>query len=179
VTWRFTPGEQLDYHADARVKVINKMLDDTVLQTASDDSLNLYKNGEHFKNSRVWGDHLVKNSTPVMLTNVVNNEINQAIQDKVKQHIGDHDTTAVYQYWTSGSYIPWHNDGYHKAALTIYLSEHDKDDGGYFMYDDGKGVKAVKPTPNRAVFVTGGIYHCVTTVNQGCPVRRTIQVWLK
>ena len=110
---------------------------------------------------------------------MVNEQIIQHINDKVKQHIGDYKTESVYQYWPAGSYIAWHGDGSHKAALTIYLSEHDNNDGGYFMYDDGKGIKAIKPKPNWAVFVTGGIYHCVTTINQGSPIRRTIQVWLR
>lgn len=175
----FDPGSPLDYPEGSRVTTTDIFLDPVAFETADDESLNLYKHGEYFRNSKAWGDHLVKSSTPVLITNVVNAQINKAIQDKVNQHIGEYNTTAVYQYWPVGSYIAWHGDGYHKAALTIYLSEHDNNDGGYFMYDDGKGLKAIRPKPNRAVFVTGGMHHCVTTVNQGSPIRRTIQVWLK
>jgi Rps23 Pro-64 3,4-dihydroxylase Tpa1-like proline 4-hydroxylase len=112
-----------------------------------------------------------------MITKVTDGVINDGIASSVV-NLGEHRQAPLYQYWPVGSYIPWHNDGYHKAAITIYLTEHDKDDGGYFMYDDGHGIKAVMPKPNRAVFVTGGLSHCVTTVNQGSPIRRTIQVWL-
>ena len=174
----FDPGSQLDYQKGAEVRSIQNILDTSVLDIADAESANLYKHGEYFRTNKGWGDHLVKSSTPVLITNLVNEQINQHINDKVKQHVGDYSTKAVYQYWPAGSYITWHGDGLHKAALTIYLSEHDKDDGGYFMYDDGKGIKAIMPKPNRAVFVTGGIYHCVTTVNQCSPIRRTIQVWL-
>ena len=175
----FDPGSQLDYPKGSKVTIIESILDDGVCKTADDESLNLYKHGEYFRNSKGWGDRLVKSSTPVLITNVANKEINLGIRDKVQEHLGDYKTEAVYQYWPAGSYIPWHNDGLHKAAVTIYLSDHDNDAGGYFMYDDGKGIKAVKPKPNRAVFVTGGIYHCVTTVNHGSSLRRSIQVWLK
>jgi len=174
----FDPGSQLDYPKGAEVRSTQQILDESMFKLADEESVNLYKYGEHFRNSKGWGDHLVKSSTPVLVTNLVNEQINQHINDKVKQHIGDYKTASVYQYWPAGSYIAWHGDGLHKAALTIYLSEHDNNDGGYFMYDDGKGLKAIRPKPNRAVFVTGGIYHCVTTVNQGSPIRRTIQVWL-
>ena len=175
----FEPGSQLDYPKASRVTMIESTLDDGVFKTADEESLNLYEHGEYFRNSKGWGDRLVKSSTPVLITNVSNKVINQGIQHKVQEHLGDYKTEAVYQYWPAGSYIPWHNDGRHKAALTIYLSEHDDDAGGYFMYDDGNGIKAIKPKPNRSVFVTGGINHCVTTVNQGSSLRRSIQVWLK
>lgn len=175
----FDPGSQLDYPKGAEVTTIKDMLDASVFEMADNESANLYEHGEYFRNSKGWGDHLIKTSTPVMITNVMNKDINQHIQDKVHQLIGDYNTRSVYQYWPVGSYIPWHGDGLHKAALTIYLSQHGIDDGGYLMYDDGKGIKAIRPVPNRAVFVTGGIYHTVTTVNQGSALRRTIQVWLQ
>tara|TARA_X000001382_G_scaffold128464_1_gene118229 strand:- start:3920 stop:4462 length:543 start_codon:yes stop_codon:yes gene_type:complete len=175
----FNPGSQLDYPKGAKVTTIKDILDAPVFDIADNESANLHQHGEYFRNSKGWGDHLVKTSTPVMITNVMNKDINQHIQEKVHQLIGDYNIRSVYQYWPAGSYIPWHGDGSHKAALTIYLSQHDKDDGGYFMYDDGKGIKAIRPVPNRAVFVTGGIYHTVTTVNQGSALRRTIQVWLR
>ena len=175
----FDPGSQLDYPKGAEVTTIKDILDASVFKIADNESVNLHEHGEYFRNSKGWGDHLVKTSTPVMITNVMNKEINQHIQDKVHQLIGDYNTRSVYQYWPAGSYIPWHGDGLHKAALTIYLSQHGIDDGGYFMYDDGKGIKAIRPVPNTAVFVTGGIKHTVTTVNQGSALRRTIQVWLQ
>ena len=174
----FEPGARVDYPDHAEVQVIDNFLPDDIFRQAQEDSQRLYENGEHFRTNVAWGQHLIKHSAPVMITNVLDGVINDGIASGVAK-IGEYQQKTLYQYWPVGSYIPWHNDGSHKAAITIYLSEHDIDDGGYFMYDDGHGIKAVRPVPNRAVFVTGGLYHCVTTVNVGSAMRKSIQVWLR
>jgi Rps23 Pro-64 3,4-dihydroxylase Tpa1-like proline 4-hydroxylase len=178
MSWQFTPGEQLDYQEGAEVRILNDVLSPEILSVARQEAENLYKHGDHFRTNRGWGDRLLHNSTPVLITTVYNQSINSEIQ-RVTRALDLTVAESVYQIWTPGSYIPWHNDGYNNGALTVYLSDHDKDDGGYFMYDDGKGIKAVKPKVNRAVMVKGGIYHCVSTVNQGSRLRTTIQVWCK
>ena len=173
----FEPGERMDYPDHAEVRVIDDFLPANIFLKAQQDSDEMYQRGENFRTNSGWGQHLIKNSTPVMITKVTDGAIKDGMAAGVAR-IGEYDQVPLYHYWPTGSYIPWHNDGGHKAAITIYLTEHDIDDGGYFMYDDGHGIKAVRPKPNRAVFVTGGLSHCVTTVNPGSVLRRTIQVWL-
>ena len=56
----FDPGSQLDYPKGSKVTIIESILDEGVFKTADEESLNLYKYGEHFRNSKGWGDHLVK-----------------------------------------------------------------------------------------------------------------------
>ena len=178
MSWQFTPGEQLDYQKGAEVRILEDVLNPDILSVARGEVANLYEHGNHFRTNRGWGEKLLHNSTPVLITTISNKSINSEIQ-RVTRALDLTVSESVYQIWTPGSYIPWHNDGHHNGALTVYLSEHDKDAGGYFMYDDGKGIKAVKPKINRAVMVKGGIYHCVSTVNQGSGLRTTIQIWCK
>jgi len=185
------PGSPLDYPEHDRVITTDGILGADAFKKLDEESLHLHKNGLHFRTSAGWADEAVRSSTPVVQHNLVNKELINEIRKSVREHVGDYNIDSLHtvgsqyqpgglyhQYWPAGSYITWHRDRRVKAAMTIYLSEHDNDDGGYFMFDDGKGVKAVKPKPNRSVCVIGGIPHCVTTVNQGSPVRRTIQVWL-
>lgn len=193
MAWEFTPGEQLDYPAGAHIKIIDDFLPTAVFEIARKESEELHKNGKGFWTNQGWPSHLIQHSTAVLVTDVQNDLINAVIRKEIRKIVGDiglknfsvdnnaNNKTALYQIWTPGSYIPWHNDVVSTAdkefSLTIYLSEHGMDDGGYYMYDDGKGIKAVKPKPNRAILTTGGIHHCVTTVNTGAPARRTIQMW--
>ena len=135
--------------------------------------------GPYLRTNQSWHKDLIKNSTPVLITSVDDEELINEINKQIKNKIGNYETTPVYMFWPPGSYIPWHDDGLHHGAVTIYLSNHDKDDGGYFMYEDDKIIKAIKPEPNIAILQKGGTPHCVTTVNVGSKTRRTIQVWLK
>jgi hypothetical protein len=173
----FEPGARMDHPDHAEVRVIDDFLSNDILHQAQEDSRMLYEHGKNFRTNSAWGQHLIKHSVPVMITDVLDGRINDAVATGVAE-IGNYQQRTLYHYWPPGSYIPWHNDGGHRAAVTVYLSEHGNDDGGYFMYDDGHGIRAVKPKPNRAVFITGGLYHCVTTVNAGSGMRRSIQVWL-
>ena len=191
MAWEFTPGEQLDYPGETQVRIIDNFLPEAVFEVARKESKELHKHGKGFWTNQSWPSHLIQHSTTVLVTNVQNDLINAGLRKELNKIVGDigfknfsvdnnaNSKTALYQIWTPGSYIPWHNDGDHMAGLTIYLSDHGKDDGGYFMYDDGKGIKAIKPKPNRAVLTTGGIHHCVSTVNPDAPARRTIQVWFE
>jgi len=191
----FTPGERLDYPGETQVSVIDNFLPEALFEVARKESKELHKHGKGFWTNQSWPSHLIQHSTTVLVTNVQNDLINAGLRKEINKIVGDvglqnfsvdnnaNNKTALYQIWTPGSYIPWHNDVVSTAdkefSLTIYLSEHGMDDGGYYMYDDGKGIKAVKPKPNRAVLTTGGIHHCVSTVNSSAPPRRTIQMWFE
>ena len=161
------------------VRIIDNFLPEAMFHKADADSVQLATHGKEWRTHQLWGDHLVENSAPVLITDVRDDAINTAIAQRVHDQVGDHRQRTMYQHWHPGSYIPWHDDGVHQGAITIYLSQHSDNDGGVFMYRDGDDIRAVMPRPNRAVCVTPGTKHCVSTVNQGTPLRRTIQVWLK
>ena len=181
MTWQFTPGEQLDYPDNAKITQYEDFLENSMIDTALTEAEKTGRAGQYdLRTSRAWDPRIVKNSAPVLIARVKDEALLQNIQQNVKDKIGDYEINAMFYYWTQLSYIPWHNDGDHKGALTIYLSDQDLDAGGYFMYDEGKGmIKSIRPIRNRAVLQQGGIYHCVSTVNVGYPTRITMQVWLR
>ncbi len=179
VTWQFSPGEPLDYSDHANITKYNDFLDNDIIDTAITEADKIGRAGQYdLRTSKAWHPRIVKNSAPVLIARVKDQAVLDNIEKHVKDKIGDYSINPMYYYWTQLSYIPWHNDGDHKGALTIYLLDQDVDAGGYFMYDDGKGIKAIRPMRNRAVLQQGGIYHCVSTVNVGYPTRITMQVWL-
>ena len=121
MSWTFTPGEQLDYRAGAEVTVINDVLDPEILSEARAEAENLHVHGKHFRTNRSWGQRLCRNSAPVLVTNISNDTINSELE-RVVRGLGMEVAESLYQIWTPGSYIPWHDDGYHKGALTVYVS---------------------------------------------------------
>ena len=135
--------------------------------------------GPYLRTNQSWHKDLIKQSTPVLIASVDDQDIINEIDLQVKNKIGNFETTPVFMFWTPGSYIPWHDDGLHHGAVTIYLSSHHEDDGGYFMYKQDNKIFAIKPEINNAVLQEGNTPHCVTTINTGSKIRRTIQVWLK
>jgi len=64
-----------------------------------------------------------------------------------------------------GSYVNWHTDKT-PVGISIYLNDFwDRDWGGLFLYDDGSGIKGIKPEFNMAVVASSGIPHCVSPVS--------------
>jgi len=128
------------------------------------------------KSNASWNPNVVNTSHSVLVHEIEDLNVLEPLQ----QTLDEYTITPCFYYWTQMSYIPWHNDGGHDAAMTIYLSDHDENDGGYFMYEKDDGtIEAVAPKPNRAIFQADGVRHSVTSVNLGVPVRRTIQIFMK
>jgi hypothetical protein len=77
------------------------------------------------------------------------------------------------------SYIPWHNDGNHEAAITIYMNDYwDREWAGAFIYKDGDEYKAIYPEYNKAVFFKSPLDHCTTMPNIQAPLRESLQIFL-
>ena len=98
----------------------------------------------------------------------------EVLQKKITANFNGYKIKAAsFYYWTEFSYIPWHDDASHDAAITIYLSEHHENDGGYFMYkkmvhtENGPKpeIVAIPPKINRAIFQAQGVQHATTAVN--------------
>lgn len=78
-----------------------------------------------------------------------------------------------------GSYIPWHNDANHDYAITVYLTEWEKDWGGFLTIEGDQPwfSYAVVPKYNRAVCMNGGHLHCVTPLTAKANVRISLQAF--
>lgn len=162
------------------IQQFENFLDQSMLYKAQQLSQKYLAEGHHFRTNANWNHSIVKNSAPVLITPLDDTEIKDHINKMIRKHVGHgHCPSPMIYYWNPGSYIPWHDDGNHpNGAVTIYIStEHDPDAGGYFMYKEKDGIRAVAPENNRALYVRG-LQHCVTTVNTGTKTRKTIQCFL-
>jgi hypothetical protein len=147
--------------------------------------MDIYKGGElRLKTNAIWQKEIVLDSLPVLICPFGDPEAE--LYDDLKTHISNSlgKELKVFQpqfyYWTRYSYIPWHNDGNFKGAMTIYLDADWKENwGGYFMYKEGDEVKAIKPEKNLAIHQTDGVQHCTTPVTFFGTLRRTIQIFLE
>jgi hypothetical protein len=129
-----------------------------------------------------WEHSLVKSSSPILRHILTNsdidllNEIKKESQNKIPYFVND----VLIHICPRLSYIPWHSDSGHAAALTVYLNKNwDPDWGGYFMYREGGEIKAVKPERNLAILQKGGIVHSLSTINMDADYRISIQCFLK
>jgi hypothetical protein len=129
-----------------------------------------------------WSEYLKSSSTPI-LRYVMNdsdlellNFLKKEIEKKIPYYVDD----VIIHIFPKLSYIPWHDDGSHSAALTIYINEKwEVNWGGYFMYKINDELLAIKPKRNLAVLQNGGLPHCVTTTNIDSDFRISIQCFLK
>ena len=128
------------------------------------------------KTNASWNNNVVLTSNTVLIHEIQDIDTLKTLQQQFEEYI----ITPSFFYWTQMSYIPWHDDGGHHAAMTIYLSDHEENDGGYFMYEKSDGtIEAIQPKSNRAIFQSNGVRHSVTSVSLGAPIRRTIQIFMK
>jgi len=161
--------------------LIDNFLEPDTFFRATSLSNEIYTSTEcTLKSNASWDSDVVRTSHTVLVHEISDDKLVNYLQTRVEEEFGHYDITPMFYYWTQFSYIPWHNDGNHSAALTIYLNEQDADDGGYFMYEKSDDtIEAIQPQPNRAIFQEGGVRHSVTSVNLGAPVRRTIQIFMR
>ena len=98
----------------------------------------------------------------------------EVLHKKINANFKDIKSKCKFFYWTEFSYILKHDDdASHDAAMTIYLSEHHMNDGGYFMHKKMVHTKngpqediiAIPPKINRAIFQAQGVQHATTAVN--------------
>ena len=131
-------------------------------------------------NIALWGDNIVKSSTPILRyvfsdrEEVLFNKIKLELESKTPYKVN----FILLYLWTNLSYIPWHNDTHKDAGLTIYLNKNwDKDWGGYFLYEEKNEIKALLPKKNFGVLQEGGVMHSVSTINIGAEYRMTLQTF--
>jgi len=164
-----------------KISVIENFLEPDLFFHATTLSNEIYNSSDgSLKSNASWNADVVRTSHTVLVHMISDDKLMNYLQKRIEEEFGDYDITPMFYYWTQMSYIPWHNDGGHHAAMTIYLSDHEENDGGYFMYEKSDGtIEAIQPKYNRAIFQSDKVRHSVTSVNLGAPVRRTIQIFMK
>jgi hypothetical protein len=131
-----------------------------------------------------WTKYLQNNSTPIIryVLNKNDDTLFQYLKKEIESKIPYYIDNMVIHFSPKLSYIPWHNDGYVIAALTIYLNKKwDINWGGYFLYRLNDEIKAIKPELNLGILQEGGdkgLPHCVTTTNIDADLRISLQLFL-
>jgi Rps23 Pro-64 3,4-dihydroxylase Tpa1-like proline 4-hydroxylase len=128
-----------------------------------------------------WDKDLVGSSVPILryILNKEDTELINLIKSEIENKLPYYVNDIIIHICPPFSYIPWHDDGGHKAALSIYLNKNwNPNWGGFFMYEDGDKICAIKPDRNLAIFQKGGTKHSVSTINLNADYRISIQCFL-
>ena len=133
-----------------------------------------------------WKRGVVENSNffvtyPLHKHKEIYDELKDSICSIVDPSLSCEEFLFNYTIFTSGAYIPWHDDGSTFFAATIYLNENwNSEDGGLLLYKrEDDEIVAIVPKYRRIVVNNLRCEHHVTMV---CPhakqYRTTIQVWV-
>lgn len=129
-----------------------------------------------------WASKVVHTSGPILLYEIQSHLLYRLlliVKSKVALHDNAHMGYVRYTLGGRFSYIPWHDDGNHKMAVTIYLNKiWNMDWNGYFIYQDGSEYKAVVPEYNKAVIVKSPVMHCTVMPSIDAPLRESIQIFV-
>ena len=145
------------------IKIKRNFFDNDLIDNLSSLAIKSYKSNKLRTNFSSWNDGIVQHSSVVLIYDIFHDN---EIYKKLCKKFDTEDYNFTFQYWTQGSYIPWHNDGYAAEAGTVYLNKKwNLDWGGLFMWmdDSSKKIYAEKPEYNKLIFLSGNINQHSTT----------------
>jgi hypothetical protein len=151
------------------IEVFEEVFDPRFCAFLLKDAQSNLASGEEFTISNYqWDPGIVRASAPVLIR-----RYRGALREIILGHLvkrGMIETTefTVMNYaWSRMSYIPWHNDGIHEVAITVYLNDvWNLNWGGIFLYMAGEpaSIRGYAPKFNTAVKNSGQIAHATTMV---------------
>ena len=132
-----------------------------------------------------WDEKIVHDSTAVfccMLPDRLLGELKQNLIDYNKLDLFDESREYLEKVmcyvWTQGSYIPIHDDGIYKKAVTIYLNENWKEEfGGQINWLEDGVIKTFTPEFNSAALNDTLNIHSTSKVTVKNSPRITIQMF--
>ena len=145
------------------IKIKRNFFDNDLIDNLSSFAIKSYKSNKLRTNFSSWNDGIVQHSSVVLIYDIFHDN---EIYKKLCKKFDTEDYNFTFQYWTQGSYIPWHNDGYAAEAGTVYLNKKwNLDWGGLFMLieDSSKKIFSEKPEYNKLIFLSGNINDHSTT----------------
>jgi hypothetical protein len=170
------------------IQVIKNFFNDKELKIIKFEIEEAYKNNIHKlsgKNKLEWALGVDGGKVPLStypLHPIIDEEVYNLIKNKVESIFNLSIDNIGFHYGAPGSHMGWHiENGAYTGALSIYLNIiWDRNDGGYFCYeDDDHQFKLEIPEFNKAVFQQAGTPHCTTPVYDGAKIRKSIQVFFK
>lgn len=153
------------------VRVINNFLSIPLLKEIHEHIVNLKFS---WTQNDAWDSDLRVGSIPIAIADLT--PFKERIIEETLVHLpelkGLEVPQPMFYSCPQMASIGWHED-YYPSSISIYLNEYwDRQWGGFFMYEDGSEIKAIKPEFNMAVIVPPNIQHSVTQVAHYSPVRR-------
>ena len=154
----------------------------TKLNVKIDDFFN--HNGRANCSYGKWKPEVIKDSGPILLINLSDNE---EILSEIKSELG-----AIYDFsnfylpsfycgihiFLKGSYIAWHTDENYHLVTTTYLNKEtwDWNWGGAMIYENMQGgISALFPEYNKMI-IQPPINHATTIVAHSAPPRISLQI---
>jgi len=167
------------------ITVHNNFLSEELIKRVTEEVKKASEDNAFYCSNFKWGSNIVQGSMPVLCYEIShkNPELfhDLALYDQEVLNL-DFDKAEKFGkslfFWSNNSYIPWHADETYDWASSLYLnSEWHRDWGGFFMYEDGEEIKAIKPEFNLCVEQTNNIPHATTAVSPGdtIPFRISLQ----
>jgi len=161
------------------IKFYNEFLSPDALFYARRLSTEIYYSPDcNLKTNAAWDDGLILSSFPIISHVIQDETLIQILDMHLKNIFPDVTYNACFHYFTQFSFIPWHDDTTHDAAMTIYLNDVDENSGGYFMYKEDGEIKAIQPKTNLAIF-NKDVEHCTSAVHANSKLRQSIQIFFK
>jgi hypothetical protein len=168
----------------ADIEFYDDIFEPRFCQWLLDDARANLADGREFNRSNFnWPANIVRGSAAVLVREYRADTERFIILSLINRGIIAHGDYHVMNYaWTRYSYIPWHNDGHRKEALTIYLNQDwDPDWGGLFLYQDpDQAIRGFAPKFNCGLKNTAHVRHCTTMVtSEASEPRFTLQLFAK
>ena len=166
------------------VKICKKFLDQELI----DDVVNYAKDSSNkyvWKvNQLFWNEDILAKGKEVCILDLENfkDRFIKIYRDKKIVNNNLQIKGVFFYVWGRGSFIPFHNDGVHEAASSIYLNDiWDPDDGGLFLWrDELNNLNVIEPEYNKMIFNSNKISHSVTMITPFSEqLRYTVQIFFK
>lgn len=173
------------------IEIIDDFLPEELIEKLHKRTMYVLERKSGVFSTNLWWNAKLRKNNPTPPVILVHNllEFQDPICEEIVNYVGSVYPNLeiggiLFHIFTPGSYIGEHRDaGVDRThAMTIYLNsvEWRVDKGGLLSYNDPitneKGT--VVPKYNRAVLLSGDVFHEVTPNTSG-NLRKTLQLWLK
>ena len=128
----------------------------------------------------VWNQGVIGKSGPILIHKLdLKEPFIFLLREKINRPFSS--VICYIQYFLQYSYIPWHDDGDHAFAGTLYLNKNwDREWGGAYMYEDqNKNIHVQYPEKNKLIIQHKNTWHSTTMVHPGADVRMSMQFFFK
>ena len=146
------------------IKIKRNFFDNDLIDSLSSFAIKSYKSNKLRTNFSSWNDGIVQHSSVVLIYDIFHDN---EIYKKLCKKFDTEDYNFTFQYWTQGSYIPWHDDGHTSFTATFYCNRYwNKDWGGLFLYEKDDNILAEVPEWNKLIVQTARDPHSTTSVTK-------------